>query len=111
MHTIQHAVLLANGGKIDVEHLPVAIRGDARTVSRPQAAPMAPLGTALKQFERAYLIRALAESDEKKGKAADALGISRKNLWEKLKMHGIVAAPDGDPGARAAGDGSSPFAA
>jgi DNA-binding NtrC family response regulator len=72
---------------------------------------MAPLGTALKQFERAYLIRALAESDEKKGKAADALGISRKNLWEKLKMHGIVAAPDGEPGTRAATDGSSPFAA
>ena len=111
MHTIQHAVLLSTGGKIDFEHLPVAIRGELPPSSRPQAAPMAPLGTALKQFERAYLIRALAESDEKKGKAAESLGISRKNLWEKLKMHGIVRPPDADPGTRAAGDASSPFAA
>ena len=54
---------------------------------------MAPLGDALKQFERDFLVRALAEFDGKKGKAADPLGISRKNLWEKLKMHGIVTAP------------------
>ena len=111
MHTIQHAVLLAGGGKIDFEHLPATIRGEAPVVVRPQAPPMAPLGIALKQFERAYLIRALAESDEKKGKAADSLGISRKNLWEKLKMHGIAAQPnDAEPEARAAG-GDSPFAA
>jgi DNA-binding NtrC family response regulator len=54
---------------------------------------MAPLGTAMKQFERAYLIRTLAEFGDKKGKAAESLGISRKNLWEKLRMHGI-ASPD-----------------
>ena len=55
---------------------------------------MAPLGDAMKQFERAFLIRALAEFDGKKGKAAESLGISRKNLWEKLKMHGISVSPD-----------------
>jgi len=93
MHTIQHAVLLASGGKIDFEHLPVAVRGEVQVVARPQGAAMAPLGTALKQFERAYLIRTLAEFGEKKGKAAESLGISRKNLWEKLRVHGIGAAP------------------
>ena len=110
MHTIQHAVLLSTGGKIDFEHLPVAIRGEAPVVVRPQAAPMAPLGTAMKQFERAFLIRALVEFDDKKGKAAESLGISRKNLWEKLKMHGICASPDAEPEARAARD-DSPVAA
>jgi len=110
MHTIQHAALLATGGKIDFEHLPVAIRGEAPPVVRPQAAPMAPLGTAMKQFERAFLIRALAEFDEKKGKVAQSLGISRKNLWEKLKMHGICASPDAEPEARAVSS-DSPFAA
>jgi DNA-binding NtrC family response regulator len=110
MHTIQHAALLATGGKIDFEHLPVAIRGEAPQVVRPQAAPMAPLGTAMKQFERAFLIRALAEFDEKKGKVAQSLGISRKNLWEKLKMHGICASPDAEPEARAVSS-DSPFAA
>jgi DNA-binding NtrC family response regulator len=112
MHTVQHAVLLANGGKIDFEHLPVTIRGEAPVVAAPRAVPMVPLGAALKQFERAYLIRTLAEFGEKKGKAAESLGISRKNLWEKLRMHGIGAPESGDAatGARGAGE-DSPFAA
>ena len=73
---------------------------------------MVPLGTALKQFERAYLIRTLAEFRDKKGKAADSLGISRKNLWEKLRMHGLSGPQDADAATepRVLGDGS-PFAA
>jgi DNA-binding NtrC family response regulator len=35
------------------------------------------------------LLRALHVAEGKKGKAADMLGISRKNLWEKLKSHDI----------------------
>jgi two-component system, NtrC family, response regulator AtoC len=95
MHTIQHAVLLSTGGKIDLEHLPAAIRGEAAAPVLPHATVMAPLGHALKQFERNYLVRALVEFDGKKSRMAASLGISRKNLWEKLKMHGITA-PDED---------------
>ena len=37
MHTIEHATLLAAGEKIDVEHLPAAVRGDQRRArSRPR---------------------------------------------------------------------------
>jgi DNA-binding NtrC family response regulator len=105
MHTIQHAVLLSTGGKIDLEHLPAAIRGDAASFVRPRAAAMAPLSDALKQFERNVLIHALAASEGKKGRAAEALGISRKNLWEKLKLHGLSAPPDGDTDELPGGDG------
>jgi len=104
MHTIQHAVLLANGGKIDLQHLPGAIRGGRPAAPPPGLAPMTPLGDAMKAFERAYLIRVLAEFDEKKSKAADSLGISRKNLWEKLRMHGISRPSDAGAEARAARD-------
>jgi len=31
-----------------------------------------------------------AQSNGKKMKAAEILGISRKNLWEKLRLHGIA---------------------
>ena len=51
--------------------------------------PNGPLGAALKEFEREYLLRALAEADGKRTLAAEILGISRKNLWEKLRMHGF----------------------
>ena len=48
-----------------------------------------PLGTALKEFERDYLQRALAQAAGKRTLAAEILGISRKNLWEKLRLHGV----------------------
>ena len=88
-HAIEHAMVLAAGGDIDVQHLPRDIarvevaRGAATLVPRP-------LGTAMKEFEREYLQRALAQADGKRTLAAEILGISRKNLWEKLRMHGMA---------------------
>ena len=43
----------------------------------------------LKQAEREHLLRALAIAGGKRVRAAELLGISRKNLWEKLRAHGI----------------------
>jgi two-component system response regulator AtoC len=87
-HAIEHAMVLAAGNDIDVQHLPRDIahievgRGVATLVPRP-------LGTAMKEFEREYLQRALTQADGKRTLAAEILGISRKNLWEKLRMHGM----------------------
>jgi DNA-binding NtrC family response regulator len=50
---------------------------------------MAPLSVALKEFEREYLIRVVSQFGGKRIQAAESLGISRKNLWEKLRTHGI----------------------
>jgi DNA-binding NtrC family response regulator len=94
MHTIEHAALLSQGGKIDLEHLPVSVRGER---SRPPVAPSEhtrSLSEATKEFERDYISRTLAKFEGKKLKAAESLGISRKNLWEKLKMHGLSDADD-----------------
>ena len=45
----------------------------------------------MKDFEREYLDRALRSTNGRKGEAAHLLGISRKNLWEKLKaFHGAA---------------------
>ena len=41
------------------------------------------------EFERQYLVRTLHLAGGKRGRAAELLGISRKNLWEKLRQHGI----------------------
>ena len=73
---------------IDIQHLPrdIAHAGDVVLTGSPLPRP---LGAALKEFEREYLLRALAEADGKRTLAAEILGISRKNLWEKLRMHGF----------------------
>jgi DNA-binding NtrC family response regulator len=45
-------------------------------------------------FEREYLLRALESvGTARRQQAAELLGISRKNLWEKLRAHGVH---DGD---------------
>jgi two-component system, NtrC family, response regulator AtoC len=87
-HAIEHAAVLADGGDIDVRHLPRDI-ARAGEIAEGPASPPRPLGTALKEFEREYLQRALAQADGKRTVAAEILGISRKNLWEKLRMHGF----------------------
>ena len=89
MHAVQHAVVMASGAKIDLEHLPAPVRGGRSADAVKAASQMAPLRQATQEFERGYLLRILAESDGRRMKAARTLGISRKNLWEKLRAHGI----------------------
>jgi len=47
------------------------------------------LKKSIEEAERKAIIKALAENDHKINHAAEALGISRKNLWEKMKRYGI----------------------
>jgi two-component system, NtrC family, response regulator AtoC len=95
MHAMEHAVLLSRGGTIELEHLPVSIRGSRAPEVETEGAQMAPLGVALKEFERDYLVRVVSQFGGKRIQIAESLGISRKNLWEKLRTHGIDQT--GDP--------------
>jgi DNA-binding NtrC family response regulator len=87
-HAIEHAMVLAGDADLGVEHLPrdIARAGEIARVTAPVPRP---LGTAMKEFEREYLQRALAQAEGKRTLAAEILGISRKNLWEKLRMHRV----------------------
>ncbi|HVV15954.1 MAG TPA: sigma-54 dependent transcriptional regulator [Polyangia bacterium] len=95
-HAIEHAVVLANGGEIEVEHLPGGITGTLDGTASTPAGSLRSLSAALKEFEHEYLLRALAQANGKKMKAAEILGISRKNLWEKLRLHGIATEADAE---------------
>ena len=89
-HAIEHAVVLSRGAEIDLQHLPsdLAALGGLETANG-SGDRFRTLSEAVGEFEREYLLRALRLSGGKKAKAADLLGISRKNLWEKLKGHGV----------------------
>ncbi|MHB8420046.1 MAG: sigma-54-dependent transcriptional regulator [Myxococcales bacterium] len=94
-HAIQHGVVLARGvGEIGLDHLPAEIT--QVTLSSIPGAPapgqLRPLGEALREFERGYLLGALREAGGKRGRAAEILGISRKTLWEKMRGHGLADA-------------------
>ncbi len=94
-HAIQHGCVLARGNAVDVEHLPAEIarhaigaNGSMRFPTSENGAVL-PLSDALKAFERQHLVRALRRTEGRRAEAAKELGISRKNLWEKLKSHGL----------------------
>ena len=47
------------------------------------------ISDAVAKTEKQLLVKALARTQGKKGEAAELLGISRKNLWEKMKLYGV----------------------
>jgi two-component system response regulator AtoC len=88
-HAIRHAVAMTGGAEdIDLFHLPSDIVGRSIDVEA-AASGIRPLPDAMREFEREYLSRALRAGAGSKTQTAAALGISRKNLWEKLKRHGL----------------------
>jgi two-component system, NtrC family, response regulator AtoC len=101
-HAIEHAVVLAGGGEITLDHLPAAIAEAApaglpvptlaQTASGPASTSVVPLVAAVREFEKGHLRRALAATGGKRVKAAELLGISRKSLWEKLRMYDLEEA-------------------
>jgi two-component system response regulator AtoC len=85
-HAIQHAVILAHGQEIRVHHLPSEFRGTAGSLARERVESLAAV---MAQFERDYIERILQLAGGERRKAAELLGISRKNLWEKIVKHGL----------------------
>ena len=98
-HAVERAVVMCNGSEIDLEHLPADIVGPALP-STASDASFRPLGVAMKEFEKQYLQRALRLATGNKGHVAELLGISRKNLGEKLKAYGLSAEDEGQPSSR-----------
>jgi two-component system response regulator AtoC len=104
-HAIEHAVVLAGEGEITLDHLPAAIAEAAPASLAPQVVRevreiasgtpttvVAPLVAAARAFEKGHLRRAVAATGGKRVKAAEMLGISRKSLWEKLRMYELEEA-------------------
>lgn len=86
-HALTHAYVLARGGAIEPQHLPVSIRKAAEDMPPPDE--LEELDVVAKRFERDYLLRVLRSVGGNRGRAAEILGLSRKGLWGKLKAHGI----------------------
>ena len=82
---IERASVLSPGPVITVDDLPADLR-----VQQPQIyGPVLLLSEALANTEKQCIVNALVHSSGNRTRAADLLGISRKNLWEKMKLHTI----------------------
>jgi DNA-binding NtrC family response regulator len=81
---IQRAVLLARSGKIEESHLPERFLRKAMPAEMPELRLVA--GRSLAELEQDYVQMTLSYCAGNKSKAAKLLGISRKNLYEKLAL-------------------------
>ncbi|MDD3518345.1 MAG: sigma-54 dependent transcriptional regulator [Chromatiales bacterium] len=86
-HAIERACILSHGEALEMESLFGDV--DVGTTSAPAAGDS--LGQYLRACEREFITQALEHHEGRIGQTADSLGISRKNLWERMKRLGISA--------------------
>ena len=82
---IERVSVLSPGPTITLEDLPADLRGQPLQ----GYGAVNPLSEALAGAEKHCILNALAHCGGNRTRAADSLGISRKNLWEKMKLHAI----------------------
>ncbi len=117
-NVLYHAAVSSEGGVIEPKHLPVHILDGANPSDLPQvpakntAFPAAqnatddrpplqegiiwpqegiflPVGLSLNEVQKAYILKTLSLMGNNKTKAAQALGVSRKSLYDRLKRWNI----------------------
>ncbi|WP_136808658.1 sigma-54-dependent transcriptional regulator [Desulfosediminicola flagellatus] len=85
---LERASVLAPEPSICPSDLPSDLNSSPIKVDEPYTLVLA---EALARTEKAVILKALNKAGGVKQAAADLLGISRKNLWEKMKSHAIRA--------------------
>src|SRR5688572_3410499 len=90
-NAIERAVILADGGVIRSEHLPVSPPGAvAHGLSADGASASLPAGGVnLEAIERALVVKALAQARYNKTRAAKLLGLTRAQLYSRIEKHGL----------------------
>jgi two-component system response regulator HydG len=90
-HAIERAIALS--GPNDVLARDHILGSKPIPERRPAPGRVTELSDAVAEAERAAIRAALEHTRGRKAEAARILGISRKNLWEKMKHHGMDAGP------------------
>jgi DNA-binding NtrC family response regulator len=90
-NVVRRLAVIAEGPRIHAGECEAVLRGGIP--ARAAAVPLAPFhqarAEALEHFERAYLDGLLRVAGSNVTEAARRAGIDRKNLWLKLKRHGL----------------------
>jgi transcriptional regulator with PAS, ATPase and Fis domain len=90
-NAIERAVILADGGYIRSEHLPVsATRKAAPAADASANAPLPAGGVNLDAIERSLVIKALAQARHNKTRAAKLLGLTRAQLYSRIEKYGLA---------------------
>jgi len=85
-HCIERAFVMTSGNVLD----PHTLFDDDSDAGRLRAAPLT-LVSFLQDCEKRYLVQELTHHEWHMGQTAKAIGISRKNLWERLRRLDLQA--------------------
>jgi len=83
---LERATVLTPAPKIQLWDLPAEICALEEMATEKEKLTLA---TAVAAAEKKCIVIALKETEGNKTEAAEILGISRKNLWEKMKLYGL----------------------
>jgi transcriptional regulator with PAS, ATPase and Fis domain len=106
-NVIECAAILSDGALIAPEHLaidaPAPVLPTAPTPRAAAPTPAMPQAGDLHAMERAMIERALHEARFNKSRAAKAIGLTRKELYVRLRKHGFTASTVSAPASLVAG--------
>jgi len=88
---LEHAVVLSDGGILDQPIVSHPGAREAGSMLTTPAGSLPQLHSVVDEAERVHIRKALAHCDGHLGKTAEALGISRKTLWDKMRRLDISA--------------------
>ena len=83
---LERASVLVRSNMINIADLPSELATSERVKDTNESLS---LSDAVARTEKELVLKALSRTMGKRAEAADLLGISRKNLWEKMKQHDI----------------------
>jgi len=90
LHVVEAALVFCEGSLVLPEHLPASLRNSKPAPPNDPLAQDAPLPT-LEEAERTHIRLAIEASKGHRGNAARILGISERNLYRKLREHGLLS--------------------
>ena len=93
-NAMERAMIFATGSVLTSEVLPpleayAGVNRGAQGAVHDDCFPI-PRGLTLLEAEKEYVLSTMTDCEGNIQRAAELLGISRKNLWEKRKKHGLL---------------------
>jgi two-component system, NtrC family, nitrogen regulation response regulator NtrX len=96
-NVVERLIIMVPGDRIASRDLTFLDQsGQAESQVPPQAMGSLPLHEARDQFERDYILRALAAQQGNISRTAEVLGVERSNLYRKMRSFGIVPSRRGE---------------
>jgi transcriptional regulator with PAS, ATPase and Fis domain len=89
-NAIERAVILADGGYIRSEHLPLTTPRQPQPVDTPASPALPAGGVNLEAIERSLVAKALAQARHNKTRAAKLLGLTRAQLYSRIEKYGLA---------------------